>query len=90
MQIFIVANKLHTSFVYYTTLLHVIAPPNVLEPSQVDLFHVAINLQDMLVISCPKLRAINTKYAPIEISDALEAKSWVPLLPLGLIVVNLP
>jgi hypothetical protein len=70
------------------TLLGVTAPPNVLEPSQADLFHVAINLHDVLVISCPKLRAINTKYALIEISDALEAKSWVPFLPLGLIVVS--
>ena len=70
------------------TLFGVIVPPNVLEPSQGDLLHIAIRLHDVLAVSCPELRAINTKYALIEISDDLEPKSRVPLLPLGSIAVT--
>jgi hypothetical protein len=47
-----------------------------------------ICLHNVLVVECAKLRTINTKYAPIIIGDALEAKSRVSLPPLGSIVVT--
>jgi hypothetical protein len=86
-MITVIADKIRTSLLFDSTRRGVIAPQDILEPPSANAMDVGVNLDDLLVITSPKLRTKYSNHPAIEIRDALKSKSWIARLPLCAIVV---
>ena len=80
-MITIIADKIRTSLLFDSTRRGVIAPQDILEPPSANAMDVGVNLDDLLVVTSPKLRTKYSNHPAIEICDALKARVGKPAFP---------
>ncbi len=86
-KVTIVPNEIQTTFLIYAAINSVIFPTSILIPSSMDVMNIVIGFNNFLIIFCAKLWTINTEYPVIKVSNALESKSRVTLLTLGMVII---